>query len=143
MSHEILLVEDSEADEKLTVLAFRRGGVANDLAIVRDGAEAIEYLFATGRYAGRDPKELPQLVLLDLKLPRVDGFDVLRRIREHPSTKLLPVVVLTSSVEEEDIVRSYALGANAYVRKPVEFSQLTEAAKALGLSWVLLNETAH
>jgi len=142
MSNEILLVEDNESDEKLTIRAFRQSGITNEIAIVRDGLEALEYLTATGRHAGRDGSDLPQIVLLDLKLPRIDGLEVLRRIREHPPTKLLPVVVLTSSRQEEDVLKSYSLGANAYVRKPVEFSRFADAAKTLGLFWLLLNEPA-
>ena len=140
MSKIILLVEDNASDEKLTVLAFKKCGVANDLLVVRDGADALDYLFATGKHAGRDPGVLPAVILLDLKLPRIDGLEVLRRVRADQRTRLLPVIVLTASKEEEDVLQSYALGANAYVRKPVEFVAFVEAAKTLGLFWLLLNE---
>jgi two-component system response regulator len=139
----ILLVEDNASDEKLTLLAFKTCGVANDVVVVRDGAAALDYLFATGKHAGRDASVLPSVVLLDLNLPKLDGREVLRRIREDERTKQLPVVVLTASKEEEDIVGSYARGANAYVRKPVEFTRFVEAAKAVGLFWLLLNEPAR
>lgn len=141
MSKVILLVEDNPSDEKLTVLAFRGCGVANQVVVVRDGAEALDYVFGTGRYA--DPKPPPPaIVLLDLSLPKVGGLDVLKRIRAEQSTALLPVIMLTASVQEEDVLRSYAMGANAYVRKPVEFARFAEAAKTLGLFWLLLNESA-
>ena len=142
MSKVILLVEDNPTDEKLTVRAFQRCNVANEIVVVRDGAEALDYLFGSGSYAGRDTQSLPAVVLLDLKLPRVDGLEVLRRIRAEEGTKLLAVVVLTASKEEEDIVRSYSLGANAYVRKPVDFAQFVEATNTLGVFWLLLNEPA-
>lgn len=142
MNKVILLVEDNSSDEKLTVLAFKQCGVANDVVVVRDGAEALDYLFATGRYAGRDASRLPSVMMVDLKLPKIDGLEVLRRVRADERTKLLPVVVLTASKEDEDVMRSYALGANAYVRKPVDFSEFAEAAKTLGLFWLLLNEPA-
>jgi CheY-like chemotaxis protein len=138
----ILLVEDNASDEKLTLLAFKNCGVANDIFVVRDGAAALDYIFATGKHAGQDASVLPSVVLLDLNLPKVNGHEVLRRIRSDERTKLLPVVVLTASKEEEDVVGSYALGANAYVRKPVEFAEFAEAAKTLGLFWLLLNEPA-
>lgn len=140
MSKLILLVEDNASDEKLTLLAFKHCGVANRIVVVRDGAEALAYLLGGSDAPGAPSESLPSLVLLDLKLPKVDGLEVLRRIRAHDRTKLLPVVVLTASREEEDIVRSYALGANAYVRKPVEFVEFAEAAKALGFFWLLVNE---
>lgn len=130
----ILLVEDNPSDEKLTLHAFKKIGVANAVITARDGAEALDLLF-------RDPHgELPTLVLLDLKLPKIDGLDVLRSIRENERTRTLPVVILTSSREEEDIAKGYALGANAYVRKPVEFTAFADAARALGLFWLLWNE---
>jgi two-component system response regulator len=140
MNKIILLVEDNSSDEKLTVLAFKQCGVANDVVVVRDGAEALDYLCATGKYAGRDANVLPSVMMLDLKLPKIDGLEVLRRVRADERTKLLPIVVLTASKEDEDVMRSYALGANAYVRKPVDFSEFAEAAKTLGLFWLLLNQ---
>ncbi|MEO8554792.1 MAG: response regulator [Kofleriaceae bacterium] len=140
MTKNILLVEDNPSDEKLTVRAFKKAGVANAVTVVRDGAEALDFLFGTGAHAGRDTTEMPSIVLLDLKLPRIEGHEVLRRIRADDRTKLLPVVILTSSKEDEDIARGYALGANAYVRKPVEFAAFVEAARTLGLFWLLLNE---
>jgi two-component system, response regulator len=142
MSKVILLVEDNGSDEKLTILAFKKCGVSNEVVVMRDGAAALDYLFGTGKHAGRDLTALPTVVLLDLKLPRVDGLEVLRRIRADERTKLTPVIVLTASKEEEDVLRSYVLGANAYVRKPVEFLAFVEAAKTLGLFWLLLNEPA-
>jgi len=126
----------------LTILGFKKCGVANDVTVVRDGAAALEYLFGTGKHADRNPGVLPSVVLLDLNLPKVGGLEVLRRIRADERIKFLPVVVLTSSKEDEDVLRSYSLGANAYVRKPVEFARFAEAAKALGLFWLLLNESA-
>jgi two-component system, response regulator len=140
MSNLILLVEDNASDEKLTILAFRNCGIANEVVVARDGAEALDFLFCTGQHADRDPGVHPALVLLDLNLPRVSGHDVLRRMREDQRTRRLPVVVLTSSKEEEDILRSYDEGANAYVRKPVDFSEFAAAAKTLGLFWLLLNQ---
>ncbi|HET6585165.1 MAG TPA: response regulator [Nannocystaceae bacterium] len=138
-SNIILLVEDNPDDVELTLRAFARANVANELVVVRDGEEALEYLFATGRYAGRNVDEQPQVVLLDLKLPKVDGHEVLRRVRAHEATRRLPIVVLTSSNEERDIVRSYDLGANSFVRKPVDFSEFVDAARHLGLYWLVLN----
>jgi two-component system response regulator len=136
----LLLVEDNPTDEKLTIRAFKKSGVTNDIVVVRDGAEALDYLFATGKHGGRDATALPAVVLLDLKLPRIDGLEVLRRIRANDRTRCLPVVILTASKEHEDIVRGYSLGANAYVRKPVDFVEFAEAAKTLGLFWLLMNE---
>jgi two-component system response regulator len=136
----ILLVEDNASDEKLTLLALRDCDVANAVVVARDGAEALDYLFATGAYAGRDTSTPPRLVLLDLKLPKIDGLDVLRRLRADPRTALIPVVILTSSKQDEDVVRGYALGANAYIRKPVDFDAFRAATKALGLFWLLWNE---
>ncbi len=142
MNQSILLVEDNPDDELLTLRAFKKNNILNDVVVAHDGVEALDYLFGTGTYAGRDPNVLPHLVLLDLNLPRIGGLDVLRRIRADARTKLLSVVVLTSSKEDEDIVRSYSLGANSFVRKPVEFDRFTEAVKTLGLYWLLINETA-
>ena len=136
----ILLVEDNPDDEELTRLAFRKSNIANRLEIVRDGAEALEYIFATGAFAGRAPEDDPCLVLLDLKLPKVSGLEVLRRIRANPRTKSTPVVILTSSVEEQDVIQGYDLGCNSYIRKPVDFTQFTEAVKILGLYWLVLNQ---
>ncbi|MHB1530153.1 MAG: response regulator [Acidiferrobacteraceae bacterium] len=137
----ILLVEDNLDDEDLTLRAFRKHNIGNDVVVARDGEQALEYLFGTGRWAGRNPSDLPQLVLLDLKLPKIDGLDVLKRVREHEATKLLPVVILTSSREERDIVSGYRFGANSYVRKPVNFDEFIEATRQLGLYWLLLNES--
>ena len=136
----ILLVEDNPDDVALTLRAFQKNNVANRVVVAADGVEALEYLFATGRHAGRGAGEIPALILLDLKLPRVDGLEVLRRLRAYERTKLLPVVILTSSKEEQDLVNGYALGANSYVRKPVDFNQFLEAARQLGLYWLVLNE---
>ncbi len=136
----ILLVEDNPDDEALTLRAFKKSNLKNDVVIARDGSEALDYLFGTGMYAGRDISERPQLILLDLKLPRVDGLEVLERIRANEPTRLLPVVVLTSSKEQEDLVRSYSLGANSYIRKPVDFNQFVQSVQQLGLYWLVLNE---
>ncbi len=138
--HHILLVEDKPDDVDLTLRAFRKSNVANDIAVARDGEEALDYLFATGSHADRDPRVMPSVVLLDLKLPKLDGLDVLRRMRADARTRRLPVVVLTSSNEERDVVRSYDLGANSFVRKPVDFAQFVESARQLGLYWLVLNE---
>lgn len=138
--NEILLVEDNPDDVDLTLRAFRKSNVANEVVVARDGVEALDYLFATGSHAGRAADTLPQLVLLDLKLPRLDGLQVLERIRGNPKTKLLPVVILTSSTEERDLVSGYALGANSYVRKPVDFQEFADAVRQLGLYWLLLNQ---
>lgn len=142
MSKLILLVEDNPSDEKLTLRALTGCGVANDVIVVRDGAEAIDFLFGSGPFCGEQVNRVPTLILLDLKLPRIDGLEVLRRIRDHRPTRHLPVVILTSSKEDEDIARSYSLGANAYVRKPLDFAEFAQAAKVLGLFWLLLNEPA-
>lgn len=136
----ILLVEDNPNDELLTLRALKREHLTNEVAVVRDGAEALDFLFAAGAYAGRDPMALPQLVLLDLKLPKVDGIEVLRRIRADPHTRRLPVVILTSSNEEKDLVAGYNNGANSYIRKPVDFTQFTDAVRQLQLYWLVLNE---
>jgi two-component system, response regulator len=136
----ILLVEDNDDDVELTLRALRRNRVANRVDVVRDGAEALDYLFATGSYSGRDVRDTPNLVLLDLKLPKVGGLEVLERLRADPRTRRLPVVILTSSNVESDLARSYDLGANSYIRKPVDFTQFMEAVNQLGLYWLVLNE---
>jgi two-component system response regulator len=136
----ILLVEDNADDEELTLRAFRRSKVLNQVEVVRDGVEALDYLFATGTHADRDPKSMPSVILLDLKLPKLGGLDVLRRVRADERTRRIPVVVLTSSNEEKDILSSYGLGANSFVRKPVDFAQFMEAAQQLGLYWLVTNE---
>ena len=138
----ILLVEDNPKDEALTLRALRKSNIVNDVVVAHDGVEALEYLFGTGAHAGRDTTLMPQLTLLDLKMPRVDGLQVLKKMREDERTKRIPVVIFTSSDEEEDLIRSYELGANSYVRKPVEFSQFVEATKQLGLYWLVLNRAA-
>ena len=138
----ILLVEDNPDDEALTIRALRKNNIGNRLAVVRDGAEALEFLFCSGVYADRDAHDKPQVILLDLKLPKVDGLEVLRQLRANPSTRLLPVVILTSSKEEQDMIRGYSLGANSYVRKPVDFNEFVEAVRQLGLYWLVLNERA-
>lgn len=135
----ILLVEDNPDDEALTLRAFKKNRIKNQVVIARDGVEAIDYLFGTGAHAGRDLSVMPEVVLLDLKLPKLDGLDVLRRIRADGRTKLLPVVILTSSTEEQDLIDTYSLGANSYIRKPVDFVQFTEAVGQLGSYWLLLN----
>jgi len=136
----ILLVEDNPDDEALTLRAFKKNNILNEVVVARDGAEALEYLFATGAYAGRDMSVMPQIILLDLKLPKVDGLEVLRRLRADERTKLLPVVILTSSKEEQDLINGYNLGANSYIRKPVDFCQFTEAIRHMGMYWLVLNE---
>jgi two-component system response regulator len=138
----ILLVEDNPDDETLTLRAFRKNNIKNEIVVARDGVEALDYLFAEGSYAGLTEERMPQVVLLDLKLPRIDGLEVLRRIRSDQRTKLLPVVVLTSSKEEQDLVESYSIGCNSYVRKPVNFDDFMEAARQLGMYWLLLNEAS-
>jgi len=135
----ILLVEDNPDDEALTLRAFRKSNILNPVVVARDGVEALDYLFGTGAHAGRDTAEQPQVVLLDLKLPRLDGLEVLRRLRADPRTRWLPVVILTTSSEDSDILSSYQLGANSYIRKPVDFEQFIEAARQLGLYWLVLN----
>lgn len=136
----ILLVEDNPDDEELTLMALQESQIVNEVVVTRDGAEALDYLFATGRYTDRDPAHLPALVLLDLKLPKLSGLEVLQRMRGDPRTRLLPVVVLTSSSEEEDIIASYDLGANSYVRKPVEFHRFADAVRQVGMYWLLVNQ---
>ncbi len=139
----ILLVEDNPDDELLTVRALKKNNIANRIEVVRDGQEALDFMFAEGEYEGRDPLDLPQVILLDLKLPKLNGLEVLRELRGHERTGPVPVVVLTSSNEERDMIESYQLGANSYVRKPVDFDQFVEAARQLGLYWMLLNQTPY
>lgn len=136
----ILLVEDNPDDEVLTTRALRGSGVANDVVVARDGAEALDWLFGEGSHAGRDTSQAPQVVLLDLKLPKLSGLEVLERIRGDARTRLLPVVLLTSSDEERDVTSGYSLGANSYVRKPVDFDKFVEAVKRLGLYWLVVNQ---
>jgi len=136
----ILLVEDNPDDVKLTLRALKKSNILNEVVVAEDGVEALEYLFGTGKFEGRDKNILPQLILLDLKMPRMDGLEVLHRIRADERTKVLPVVILTTSSEDKDRIESYKLGANSYIRKPVDFNQFVEAVKQLGLYWLVLNE---
>jgi len=136
----ILLVEDNPDDEALTLRALKKSHIGNEIFVVRDGAEALDFLFCTGAYAHRDKREMPHMILLDLKLPKVDGLEVLRRIRADERTYLLAVVILTSSNEEQDLLEGYKKGANSYIRKPVDFNQFAEAIRQLGLYWLVLNE---
>ena len=136
----ILLVEDNPNDVTLTERALQKSHILNKLIVAKDGVEALDYLFGTGKWAGRDLDNIPQVILLDLKLPKIDGLEVLRRIRTNERTKLLPVVILTSSKEERDLINGYAMGANSYIRKPVNFNQFAEAIRQLGLYWLILNE---
>jgi two-component system response regulator len=138
----ILLVEDNRRDEALVLRAFKKSNILNTIVVARDGVEALDYLFNTGKYAAGPPNAPPQMVLLDLKLPKVDGLQVLRQIRAQARTKRLPVVVFTSSNEEEDLIKSYELGANSYVRKPVAFEQFVDSTRQLGLYWLVLNQSA-
>lgn len=138
----ILLVEDNADDEELTIRALRKNNISNEIIVARDGVEALDYLFARGSHAGRNMAQQPQVVLLDLNLPRIDGHEVLKQIRADDRTRRIPVVVLTSSKEQEDIVGAYNSGANSYVRKPVEFGRFVEAVNQLGVYWLLLNEVA-
>jgi CheY-like chemotaxis protein len=136
----IMLVEDNPDDEELTLRALRQANIVNEVVLARDGSEAFDYLFGSGRHAGRDLGVMPAVILLDLKLPKLSGIDVLKRLRTDPRTRLLPVVILTSSSEDEDMLRSYESGANSYVRKPVDFVAFASAVARLGVYWVLLNE---
>ena len=136
----ILLVEDNTDDVELTLRSLRKNNISNEVVVACDGAQALDYLFATGAYADRDTNVMPAVILLDLKLPKIDGLEVLRRLRADERTKLLPVVIVTSSKEERDMLNGYKLGANSYVRKPVDFVQFSEAVRQLGLYWLLLNE---
>ena len=137
----ILLVEDNPDDELLTLRALRKNDVTGEVVVAHDGVEALDYLFGTGAYAGRDTSVMPQLILLDLKLPKIDGLEVLRRLRADERTRLLPVVILTSSREQQDMLEGYGLGANSYVRKPVNFEQFVSAVQQLKLYWLILNES--
>ncbi len=137
----ILLDEDNPDDVALTMRALKKNNILNEVVVAEDGVEALDYLFGTGAHVGRDTRDMPQVILLDLKLPKIDGFEVLQRIREDERTKLLPVVVLTTSSEQKDMLASYRLNANSYVRKPVDFNHFSEAVRQLGLYWLLLNET--
>jgi two-component system response regulator len=136
----ILLVEDNADDEKLTLRALKKNNISNEVVVTRNGAEALDYLFGTGTHSGRDTSHMPQVVLLDLNIPKIDGLEVLRQMRGNERTKLLPVVILTSSNEEQDRLSGYGFGANSYVRKPVDFNQFIEAVRQLGLYWLVLNE---
>lgn len=136
----ILLVEDNQDDEVLTLRALRQNNILNEVIVARDGVEALDYLFAAGAHKGRDTNIMPQVILLDLKLPKIDGFEVLKRIRSDSRTKHLPVVILTSSKEEKDLINGYSLGANSYICRPVDFESFIEAVRQLGLYWLVLNE---
>lgn len=140
-SKTVLLVEDNQDDELLTLRAFRKNRLTNEVVVVRDGAQALDYLLGTGELKGKELPPLPQCVLLDLNLPKVSGLQVLKQLRDHPRTRLLPVIILTSSKEERDLLESYELGANSYIRKPVDFEQFIEAVRQLGLYWLVLNES--
>jgi CheY-like chemotaxis protein len=136
----LLLVEDNPDDEELTLLAFEQNSSAHDVVVARDGIEALDYLFGTGSYAGRDTSTMPALILLDLQLPRINGLEVLQRLRADPRTKLVPIVILTTSNEQQDLINSYSLGCNSYIRKPVDYTQFVTAVQQLGMYWLLLNE---
>ena len=136
----ILLVEDNEVDEELTLRALDTNKIKNEVVVARNGVEALDYLWGTGIHAGRDTAQMPRVILLDLNLPKIDGLEVLRRVRADERTQLLPVVILTSSKEQQDMIESYSLGANSYIRKPVDYDQFVEAIRQLGLYWLVLNE---
>jgi two-component system response regulator len=138
----IVLVEDNANDEELTLRAFRKSNIVNRVVVLRDGAEALDYFFCRGAHANRPPGEIAQVVLLDLKLPKIDGLEVLRALRADERTRLIPIVILTSSAEDQDLLRGYGLGANSYVRKPVDFTQFVEAVRQLGLYWLVINQAA-
>ncbi len=140
-SKTILLVEDNPDDEMLMLRALEKNRIANEVVITRDGAEALDYLFARGEYSGRDINVMPQLMLLDLKLPKISGLEVLRQLRSDERTRYIPIVVLTSSSEQEDVIKSYDLGANSFVQKPVDFDQFVEATKQLGTYWLIINKS--
>lgn len=135
----ILLVEDNPQDELLTIRALKKHPVPHEIVVVRDGEEALEWLFLEGRYADRDTSVVPQVILLDIKLPKIDGLEVLRQLRQHPRTRRYPVVMLTTSTEDRDLLSGYDLGANSYVRKPVDYNEFVEAVKSMGLYWLLVN----
>ena len=137
----LVLVEDNPNDEALTLRALKKNNLANEIVVARDGVEALDFVFGRGSHAGRDMNQIISVILLDLKLPKVDGLEVLRKIRENKDTRLLPVVVLTSSKEEQDLIKSYSLGANSYIRKPVDFAKFSQSVLELGLYWVVLNES--
>lgn len=139
-NHEILLVEDSAGDEELTLRAFEKHGIRNPVVVARDGQEAMDYLNGQGAFSGRDTSQTPEIILLDLKLPKIDGLEVLRRVRANPKTELIPVIILTTSTQDEDIIQSYKLGANSFVRKPVNFQAFSEAVRQLGVYWLLINQ---
>jgi CheY-like chemotaxis protein len=143
MNPPILLVEDNPDDEALTIRAFNKNGIQNSIVVARDGQEALDYLYGKGIHAGRDMRERPVLILLDIKLPKLNGIEVLRQIRGHDSTRLIPVVILTTSKEEDDLVKSYSLGANSYIRKPVDFIQFMDVVRQVGVYWLMLNEPVH
>jgi len=143
MEKYILLVEDNPDDELLTLRALKKNNIANKVVVARDGGEALDFLHCLGPHADRDPQDLPEIVLLDLNLPKIFGLDVLKRIRAEQRTSTLPVVILTTSSEERDMVESYRLGANSYIRKPVDFEQFTEAVRNLGMYWLVLNQYPH
>ncbi len=142
MSDTILLVEDNASDEELTLRALKKGNIGNEVVVARDGAAALDYLFGRGAHAGRDTRQQPQVMLLDLNLPKLGGIDVLRAIRADERTKLLPVVILTSSKEDKDLVDGYGSGANSYIVKPVDFTQFAEVVRQLGLYWLVINQRA-